>query len=727
MIKTLTSIFLGLLIPCLGVCQCSIVADYEFTGNTNDASSYNLTATDAGATLAPDRFGNPNSAYSFNGTSNYIIADTNNRGVTNRVTVSAWIQTTSTATMGIAEKYRWEQDRGYSIAVINNKAQFSGRDGSGEFSEIQSQVSVNDGQWHLITGVYRGSQWELWVDGVLENKLVTGNTTGQLANPEPLSIGIDYDSKTIYFQGEIDEVKLWNCALDSATIASMYSKAVLCMEVADYEFTGNTNDASSYNLTATDAGATLAPDRFGNPNSAYSFNGVSNYITCDTNNRGITSEVTLSAWIQTTAANNGAFIVGKYHWQEDHGYNLVIANNKAEFEGRDGSGSYQQTGLSKTTVNDGRWHLITGVVRNGTWEIWVDGVLENDSVSGKSNLQLANTEPLVIGYYANGQESYYSGTIDEVKLWNCALDSATIAAAYSKPPVLCLEVADYEFTGNTNDASDYDITAINYGATLTTDRFGVSNSAYSFDGTSNYITADTNNRGVTNRVTVSAWIQTTSTATMAIVEKYRWEQDRGYGIAAINSKAQVSGRDGSGEFYAIQSQVSINDGKWHLITGVYRGSQWEIWVDGVLENTLVTGNTTGQLASPEPLSIGINYDAKTIYFQGEIDEVKLWNCALDSTALASMHSGPAQLTSITSAINSSQITVFPSPTSGMLNIQGNTQNISEIVITDYTGRSLLDVPFSSQLSVSNLRTGVYVILFKGTGGSVLESLKFVKE
>src|ERR1700744_2259523 len=74
-------------------------------------------------------------------------------------------------------------------------------------------------------------------------------------------------------------------------------KSMSCPLAADYEFSGNTNDASSYNIKATNYGATLTTDRFGNANSAYSFNGVNEYMDGDTSNRGITSEVTISAWI----------------------------------------------------------------------------------------------------------------------------------------------------------------------------------------------------------------------------------------------------------------------------------------------------------------------------------------------------------------------------------------------------------------------------------------------
>src|SRR6185437_11158019 len=179
-----------------------------------------------------------------------------------------------------------------------------------------------------------------------------------------------------------------------------------CSDAADYEFTGNTNDASSYNITGIDNGATLVPDRFGNPNSAYNFNGTNNYISCGTDNRGITSSVTVSIWIQTTSANVGSFIMGKYNYSEDHGYSLAIYSNQVQFQGRDGSGVYQKSGLSSTIVTDGQWHLITGAVRNGVWEIWVDGVLENSTASGTSNPVLASAEPLVVGYYSETDGSF---------------------------------------------------------------------------------------------------------------------------------------------------------------------------------------------------------------------------------------------------------------------------------------------------------------------------------
>jgi hypothetical protein len=48
--------------------------------------------------------------------------------------------------------------------------------------------------------------------------------------------------------------------------------------VRNYPFNGNANDVSPNLSHGTVYGATLTTDRFGNPNSAYSFNGISDYI-----------------------------------------------------------------------------------------------------------------------------------------------------------------------------------------------------------------------------------------------------------------------------------------------------------------------------------------------------------------------------------------------------------------------------------------------------------------
>jgi len=51
----------------------SLVAEYLFNGNADDASGNGFHGVVHSATPAPDRFGNPNSAYAFDGKDDYIV------------------------------------------------------------------------------------------------------------------------------------------------------------------------------------------------------------------------------------------------------------------------------------------------------------------------------------------------------------------------------------------------------------------------------------------------------------------------------------------------------------------------------------------------------------------------------------------------------------------------------------------------------------------------------
>jgi hypothetical protein len=67
--------------------------------------------------------------------------------------------------------------------------------------------------------------------------------------------------------------------------------------VAYYPFNGNANDESGNGNNGTVAGATLIEDRFGNPNSAYSFNGFTDYIDFGDVFNDVFLPFSISVWI----------------------------------------------------------------------------------------------------------------------------------------------------------------------------------------------------------------------------------------------------------------------------------------------------------------------------------------------------------------------------------------------------------------------------------------------
>lgn len=101
--KTFTLLAIALTVNAFAqVPSSGLVGYYPFTGNANDLSGNANNGTVNGATLTNDRFGNPNAAYSFNGTTNFITVPNaaSIASFPNGQTISMWLKITAYPTNG---------------------------------------------------------------------------------------------------------------------------------------------------------------------------------------------------------------------------------------------------------------------------------------------------------------------------------------------------------------------------------------------------------------------------------------------------------------------------------------------------------------------------------------------------------------------------------------------------------------------------------------------------
>jgi YVTN family beta-propeller protein len=208
--------------------------------------------------------------------------------------------------------------------------------------------------------------------------------------------------------------------------------------VAWYPFTGNANDSSGNGNNGTVNGATLTYDRFCNPNSAYSFNAIGDYITGSCTNYP-TADRTISLWFFSTNFNmsppqsglmgygGGGYAVSWYevlsstyygmscHWN----VNTVLSNYSS------GPPSNQ-------------WHLwVTTIDTSGT-KFYIDGLLysssptyiSNTMVNGKVFVFGQIVSPDGISAYTDGSVGQYQGVLDDIGIWNRALTPAEVMGLY---------------------------------------------------------------------------------------------------------------------------------------------------------------------------------------------------------------------------------------------------------------------------------------------------------
>jgi hypothetical protein len=189
-------------------------------------------------------------------------------------------------------------------------------------------------------------------------------------------------------------------------------------------------------------------------------------------------------------------------------------------------------------------------------------------------------------------------------------------------------VAFYPFDGNANDMSGNNHLGIVHGATLTTDRFGNINNAYSFNGVDTYIDlTNTDTLNMFSGFTLAAWVNFTA-SNGSIVSKHVNYYYNGFTMSAYNSNANLT-TDNS--HYYIATTETYNDGNWHLFVGNYDGTKLSIYVDGVLK---VSGSASYTIGNE--MNIRIGADSYLSFFNGIIDDVRIWKRALSKNEILAL-------------------------------------------------------------------------------------------
>ncbi len=245
-------------------------------------------------------------------------------------------------------------------------------------------------------------------------------------------------------------------------------------------YDGNANDISIQGLNGTVYNATPTIDRFGNPNSAFYFNGYNAYIDYgdqDTLNPHY-SDISISAWVKVANPGQHARIYSKgTHGGSQPGYDLMFYS-----PGHAATifceGSHEDIVRSNSIIQDTSWHHFVSVMdRNGYLNLYIDGIKQNDSIdiSQHSGYDMGyGTLNAAVGasYSWNGWawvNEYFNGSIDEVMIYKRVLSSDEILNLYNhigtsgiefsyvpKPndEVKCVLISDFGNNFYTTDTSN---------------------------------------------------------------------------------------------------------------------------------------------------------------------------------------------------------------------------------------------------------------------------------
>lgn len=645
-----------------------LVGWWKMNGNAKDSTPYANNGTVNGATPTTDREGAANSAYGFNGSNNYISVPTTFPAGTS-ITAGAWVYLTSIPTVngGIVSAV--------SASYYGTISMFPNANGGGTmqvgvttntgWQAHSSSGSLSTGQWYYLVAWANQStqQYGLYINGVSS---FTQSFTGSLEAATSFNIGL-FSYQSVYFPGRIDDVRLYNRALSVAEVTALYQQYNSSVNadsgenglVGQWRMDGNAKDNTPNADNGTVSGAALTTDRHGTANSAYSFNGSSNYIQVpDTATLNSTSALSISVWINPStfsstgyAGVGGSTIIGTNVNGGGDGWILGVASstNKLWWWPAGSQDKY-----SAATIPTGQWTHVVLTFSSGTLKIYLNGVLDSS--------QSAATPQVPTSAFEVGAKSWitgwFAGSMDDLRMYNRALSANEVTNLYksynsqvnlygasSTVNLSSGLVGWWPFSGNAKDNTPYGDNGTVNGATLTTDRHGAPNSAYSFNGSSSYINLGTpaELEGLQVPVTIAGWFYMTSTspANKPIYAAYSaasggdlWSMIRVDGGNLLYYTSNSSGA------YQSFGSMSPSTNAWHFfavtVSGTVASPSVTIYLDGSNQSTSLSSLDSSPSLTV-PIYIGGDASVSGERFPGVIDEIHVYNRALSAAEVSALH------------------------------------------------------------------------------------------
>ncbi len=631
---------------------------WKMAGVTDSSGNgLNINYGTGNPTTGPLYGANSTSAIAFNGTSDYIaILDNPLLNPTRQLTVSGWFKL-NTLTAGYQtlffkgnagdctsgcenRQYAMWVDSGGTLVVASTSSDHTGPSG------VQSVCvgvagSIVPGKWYyaalVINSDTNPGTISIYLNGVLQNQsnptvplncsyyATSPNgirtTTGNLYIGGNPTYGVN--SGPAWLNGTVADFKVYSRALSGFEIQQSYSTATNGLvgywqldensgsstnDASGYgnvgtlkdtgligywkldEASGNVADSSIYNYPGYATGTTSVAGKW---NNARNFNGTSDYISAAP---AIGATATFSTWATWTGADahmlfglgSGSpgpdvfFYQGKIAWNTYDGVTDSFANIPAN-------------------ANDGNFHHYVFVIQNGNTKLYYDGALLGTAPTYKN----PTSNVLQIGGHAG---YFWAGKIDEFRVYNRALTDTEITTLYQQ----------------------------NYSASwIQPGRIGAS--ALNFNG-NQYVTSNAATPAGDSPWSIALWVKTTANPATG------WATVIALGTLGSGSYTPVIYRSPGGwyaaGFYSGATAAAVTGtGTWDHLVVTYPGGGGLVTV---YKNGVPSQSTSSQSAfglgnsNGVGVTLGSDYWGPSMLFNGQIDDVQVYNRVLTQTEVTAI-------------------------------------------------------------------------------------------
>jgi len=642
----------------------------DMAGNTAyDRSGQNNNGT---LTNGPTRaIGKIGQGLSFDGVDDYVtIADSDTLSLIDQ-TVSVWFKNTGSGIQIVVEHE--------AISVPNDWGVFVDSDGTlkyfGTWSVDQSNDSnynVRDNLWHNII-IVRSSVLDrryFYVDGVLVFN-VADTQTGTNNPDGVLAIGARIANLSLFFNGLIDDVRIYNRALTADEIKRLY-RIGGTLKLGDSKSL-NTNSLTSglvgyWSFDESTHGTTSVADLSGNNNRGHlingpqkaigkigqglSFDGVDDQVVLPTSAvLSMTSSVTVSAWIRrqgNAATYARIFEHGMVSGAPNLEYSLIIDNTDKLAFGLTTGGVADET-PSNATLPQNVWIHVVGTWDGTNKRLYINGSLDRTIAQSGTITEQNNTNTLG---YRIGPMHNFNGLIDDVRIYNRALSADEIKRLYRIGGTLKLGSSQAQNTGSLTKGlvGYWSFDESTHGTTSVADLSGNNNRGFmingpqkaigkigqglSFDVVDDLITMGDVLDFTTANLSFSAWFypQSGGHAFPRIIDKDN-NLDNGYYFVYDKTNGALMFKTAGTTNMSSNNSV-ITQNAWNHVVVTYDGANVRFYVNGVAQGA--PAYTTLPVNTVNAFVVG-NIADSSRPLDGKLDDVRIYNRALSASEIQRLY------------------------------------------------------------------------------------------
>ncbi len=367
---------------------------------------------------------NAGNCLSFDGNDDYIYTDLDVQPSTIPVsTWEVWVKPTRlnhNEYQAILSTDDGGWDRAIWITPITNEI-IIGIGGNG----WNTHAVLTENEWAHVAVVFEPGEVRCYVDGT---EYIYGSVPGNQDTVFNLAIGRSSASATQFFQGEMDEIRIWSYVRTQHELIHHRHHAVerihsafLCY-LQFNESSGNTAydyvRSTNYTLNnMTDAdwiASDIIFDHWEAPGpfsgNCLDFDGIDDYVLIGNNSTtNVATRYTIELWIKPDSFSNSAGLISNNDGISN-GFSLKL-NNTAPYTGINFNGMTTGNGI----LHAGQWTHIAAVKNGNTRRLYVNG--NEVFLIGNPYDNYYNSSDITIGADFSSSPTYFDGKIDEVRIW----------------------------------------------------------------------------------------------------------------------------------------------------------------------------------------------------------------------------------------------------------------------------------------------------------------------